>query len=92
MLPTGKHDDWVWPLSYIPRHWTAFEGKPPRQLAGSADPNGHLDITARGTWSLAWPFHFTFYTHGGWMFAIGIRYDYNDLYYNWPRFTLKHYE
>lgn len=87
-----RHDDWPWPFKYIPRSITTFSGKPPRLIAGTADPNGHLDITAPGTWALCWPPYFTARSQSGWYVGVGDRWDYNTNDYHFPRFTIKHYK
>ncbi len=36
-IPEGNHTDWVFPLSLIPRTWTAIpDSVPPVKIAGSA--------------------------------------------------------
>ena len=111
MIPEGKHDDWrykpdipiigpilgilTWPLSQIPRHWTAFDSDiPPVKILGTAE--GHLDIPSRGTWALAGvgdipiPVYFAITAENGTHFHIGLfRYDYNGHYYQIPSLTFK---
>lgn len=86
-----RHNDYLWPMSYIPRSWTAWiSNKPPRQLLGSNPPDHHTDIPLDGTWSLAWPLHFAITLKSGLFFHMGLRFDYNDSYYNidinWPKY------
>lgn len=73
------HADWPWGFRWVPRRWFAWLGAPPKKLIGNAE--GHLDITAPGTWALCWPAFFTARTPGGWHARAGLRFDYNDLYY-----------
>lgn len=95
MIPNGRHDDWPWPFSYIPRRWTAFDSDiPPVKLCGTeTDP--HLDIPEQGKWVIAGvgeiklPLYFALTTNSGWHFRIGIRYDFLDRYYTFPSFTIK---
>jgi hypothetical protein len=88
MIPKGKHTDWVWPLSYIPRRWTAWSStNEPRKIIGSA--TGHLDIPPRGTWVLAWPPYFAVTLPNGAHFRLGFRHDYQDHYYTFVPLTLK---
>lgn len=61
-LKNEKHWDWPWPLSLVPRRWTAWEWGTPEQLAGSQElrrkgPGGELGpapIGERGSWQLAY--------------------------------------
>ena len=90
-IPSGRHEDWVWPLKYIPRSWTSWSSiNPPRQLLGSSSLFGkHLDITEPGTWAVCWPLYVTFRTKSGWHFRSGLRYDYEDQYYTFVPITIK---
>jgi hypothetical protein len=97
-IPKGRHNDWLWPFSYIQRRWTAWESEHrPHAIIGSGTVMFEqrtagwtfLDITPRGTWALVWPLYFTFRTHSGWHFRTGFRYDYNGMYYTFVPFTLK---
>ncbi len=83
MIPAGRHTDWPWPLSLIPRRWTAREsGRLPVKLLGTVPRDAHLDIPRPGQWVLAWPLYFAITTENGVHFRIGIaRYDYVDHYY-----------
>jgi hypothetical protein len=97
---SGRHGDWIWPLRYIPRRWTAVSGDPPRETLGStpltlAESEGKRfhypqPIPPRGRWHFTlWPTYFGVSTRSGWHFRIGIRYDDVDGYYNWPSLTIK---
>lgn len=102
MKPTGRHKDWPWPLSYIPRSWTSFEAAPPRKWLGNAKLEHAIyqgkayaypkPIPDRGQWWLGWPLYFALQTKGGWYFRIGIRFDDRDFYFNWPAFTIKRFK
>jgi hypothetical protein len=82
---------WVltWPLSMVPRSWTEFPGDPPRMLIGNVPAYAHLDITPPGTWALVWPPYITFQTKSRWHLGLGVRWDYNDHQYHFPRITFK---
>lgn len=73
------HADWPRGFRRVPRTWFAWLGEPPKMIVGTAE--GHLDITAPGTWALCWPLFVTLRTSGGWHARAGFRYDYNDHYY-----------
>lgn len=91
MIPTGRHTDWFWPFSYIPRSWTGWNSdKPPKQMLGNVPSGDHLDVSPAGTWAFAWPFYFVVHFKSGWYARFGIRYDYVDHYYTFPAFTIKH--
>lgn len=97
MIPQGKHTDWIFPFSEIPRSWNAFASDvPPVKIAGTERPEDHLDIPEKGRWVIAGierlkiPVYFALTTRSGWHFRIGLfRYDYEARYYTWPTFTLK---
>lgn len=90
MIPTGRHTDWIFPFSLIPRSWTAWESDtPPRKLCGNAKTV--KPIPDSGEWLLSWPLYFAFQTKGGIHGRIGIRWDDVDHYYQFPSFTLKRY-
>lgn len=87
-IPSGKHNDWIWPFSLIPRGFNAVASEnEPVKLLGNA--TGHLDVPPKGTWVLAWPLYFALRTKSGWHFRFGIRYDYVDRYYTFPAIALK---
>lgn len=96
-IPAGRHTDWIWPLSYIPRNWTAFNSDvPPVKIAGTERLEDHLDIPERGKWVLAGvmnlriPVYFALTTNSGWHFRVGLlRYDFVDEYYQIATFTIK---
>jgi hypothetical protein len=91
MPDLGRHTDWPWLFSWVPRSWTTFKGSPPKQLFGNV-PNGeHLDIPPPGHWTITWPPYFAFQTKSGWLFRIGIRWDYNSGTYEFPSFKIGHY-
>ena len=100
---SGRHDDWPWPLSSVPRRWTAVSGNPPRKTFGTtpltrAEFNGRQfrypkPIPPAGRWHFTiWPLYFGMTTHSGWHFRLGVRYDDIDGYYSWPSVTLKRYK
>lgn len=74
-----RHIDWPLPFRWVQRRWLAWLGGLPKKMWGNAD--GHLDITAPGTWAFCWPAFVTLRTRGGWHARAGLRYDYNDAYY-----------
>ena len=98
-IPTGKHSDWPWPLSLIPRGWNAWESDvPPVKIAGNVPWHKHLDVPARGQWAIAGyervkiPVFFAFQTkRGRYMRLALIRYDYVDGYYTFFSFAYRHY-
>jgi hypothetical protein len=91
LIPTGKHTDWYWPLSLIPRKWTAIPSE--REPFGVIiDDVGMLWVRPK-TWNLDVPvrnsamlvfsrYGFMFSVNAkGWLFRIGtFRYDYVDSY------------
>lgn len=84
-----KHTDWPWPLSYVPRAWTAIKSDvPPRTLAGE-----DTDVPAPGRFTLQvckYGFMFSLQTKRGWLVRVGsFRYDYCDKYYEIFTLTLK---
>jgi hypothetical protein len=93
LIPPGPHRDWIWPLSSIPRSWTAFESKVlPRKLGGTQE--GHLDVPDPGKWAIMGygpiPVMWAYTTHDGMRNRFGIlRYDYEDHY--WEIFTAAHH-
>ena len=88
MIPNGPHNDWPWPFRYIPRKWTAIASShPPKKLFGPA--SGNIDIPQPGSWVLAFPPYFAVTTKNHWHTRLGIRYDYNDQYYELISFTVK---
>lgn len=97
MIPRGKHDDWIWPFSLIPRRWNTFASDvEPVKICGTEDPADHLDIPERGRWAVAGighlkiPAYFAATTRGGWHVRIGLlRYDYVNHYYTGPTLTIK---
>ncbi len=91
MIPEGPHRDWPWPLSYIPRRWTAWEStKLPVKLLGTVGEDEHLDIPKPGKWVLAWPLYFAITTKNLFHFRVGLaRYDFVDHYYQIGTITLK---
>lgn len=90
MIPKGRHTDWPWPFSFIPRSWNAWaSNKLPKQLLGNA--KGHLDIPAPGEWTIDWPPYVAIHRFSGWYARFGIRYDYVDHYYTFPALTIKKY-
>jgi hypothetical protein len=101
-IPTGKHSDWPWPFSLIPRRWTAVESdkEPAAVSVLFSDGNGTLqnispvnpDVPAPGEACISFcRYGVMFSACGfGWLLRIGtFRYDYTDRYYTFPTFTLK---
>lgn len=89
-----RHDDWIWPFSYIPRRWTAVESEvEPTLVASSPGLDKPDDIPNPGNWALMkskYGLNFSAVSESGWLFSIGtFRYDYVDRYYQLPRFTIK---
>ena len=87
MIPAGNHTDLIWPLSLIPRKWTAVESTRQPYTYGYDG-----DVPPAGQWTVAisrYGFMFSANSHG-WLFRIGtFRYDYVDKYYEFPTLTLK---
>lgn len=91
MIPNGRHTDWIWPFSYIPRSWTGWNSiKLPKQLVGNVPVGAHLDVPLEGEWAFVWPFYLVVHFKNGWYARFGIRYDYVDKYYTFPALTVKH--
>lgn len=93
-IPAGRHNDWPWPFSLIPRKATAVESDtPPTAVAHSKDLDKVDDIPNAGNWVLLkskYGLSFAVTGPGGWHFRIGtFRYDYVDKYYTFPTFTVK---
>ena len=97
---SGYHSDWIWPLRFVPRSWTAIHGAPPHKSLGTTpledvEFNGAMfryppPIPPPGCWHLTtWPPYIGISTRSGWHLRIGFRYDDIDGYYSWPSFTLK---
>ena len=106
MIPAGNHTDLIWPLSLIPRKWTAVESTHPPigvTLEHSSTALGWqltlygttIDVPDHGTATLAlsrYGFMVSVNSHG-WLFRIGtFRYDYVDQYYEFPTLTLKRHK
>jgi hypothetical protein len=100
MIPAGKHTDWPFPLSLIPRSWTAIASdKAPWGFSlllvrpKDADKTtAHLDVPMRNEAVLDFSrYGFMFSVNAkGWLFRVGsFRYDYVDKYYELPTLTLK---
>jgi len=95
--PTGRHSDWPWPLSLIPRSWNSWSSETePVKILGNA--TGHLDVPGKGQWAIAGvaripvPVFFAVQTSSGLYVRLAlIRYDYHGRYYTWPSFALKRY-
>jgi hypothetical protein len=102
-LPTGTHNDWIWPFSSIQRAATARVGPAPTDVSYSANfdhANHHPDVPNNGAWALSrsaeyglrkggpgWSFAIV---HGNVLYAFGtFRFDYSLGYYTYPRFTIK---
>ena len=98
-LKNAKHDDYIWPLCYIPRSWNAFcsgmFSKVPKLLFGNGRRSRWqgkiypLAVPAPGQWVLCWPLYFAFTTKKGFHVRIGARYDKYDLYYTCPSVAAK---
>ncbi len=83
-----KHTDLPWPLSLIPRRWTAIPSVVRPWTLGY-----DRDVPPAGAWTLAFSRYGvmgSFQTKGRWLFRMGtFRYDYVDLYYELVTLTLK---
>jgi hypothetical protein len=95
-IPSGLHNDWVWPFSLIPRKATAIEGPPPTDVTYSPNfdkAHHNPDVPNEGAWALSkHPEYGVSYAEvkDGVLFAAGtFRYDYSDHYYEIGRFTNK---
>ena len=81
-----KHNDYIPGFRWVPRRWTAFLPTPwdamPRQIAGSNPDSHHMDIPLEGTWVLARPWFFAWFSRRRYLVRLGMRYDYVDIYYN----------
>lgn len=54
-LKNRRHDDWLWPFSYIPRAWTSFNWGKPKLLIGNIDSfTPPKPITDPNTWQLSY--------------------------------------
>ena len=96
-LRVARHTDWIWPLSYVPRSWTAYCGEGPAKNHGWKE-----DIPVPGTKTWHWKdkngkwrpyFAKTWKMRKdgrAWHFRVGFRWDKVDGYYNlvFP-FTMK---
>jgi len=97
----GKlHNDWIFPLCYIPRSWTSYKlFQPPVILFGFRvkdwkEHNGQMfpNPCQRHAWAfyLSIPFYFTItFGNTGYYMRIGCRHDDIDFYYTIPSFALK---
>ena len=100
-LRTRRHDDWPWPLSYIPRAWTSYcHGRfqtPPLRLWGDTPLTVFpgtawlypKPIPPPGHWHFADPVYFAATSRGGWHFRLGARFGDVDNYYTIPSLALK---
>lgn len=53
MKPTGKHTDWMWPFSMIPRGLTSYEAESvPKKIAGNAKTEHLRELDEWGNESL----------------------------------------
>ena len=87
MILDEKHTDWPWPLSLIPRRWTAIPSD-----KGPWSIGYQKDVPPPGRWTLAFSrYGFMFSVNArGWLFRVGtFRYDYVDKYFQIPTLTLK---
>ena len=79
-LQNAKHDDWIWPFSYVPRAWTSYCGSDP----------GYKPIPEPGQQvSHLWPPYYAITTENRWHFRIGARWDDVDHYYQFPSLVVK---
>ena len=78
-IPEGKHSDWPWPFSLLPRGFLAWYGASPRQIAGNT--KDLKPIPDQGNWIVTWPLYFASQSKSGWHFRIGARWDDVDFYY-----------
>lgn len=103
MLPTGRHDDWIFPLSLISRSATSFEAPPPKKWFGNAALKqitweGKVysyppPIPDQGQWWFGSRFAFAWRGKGRWYVRVMLfgRFDDLALYFSWPSFTVKRY-
>jgi len=68
-LQCKQHDDWIFPLSLIPRGWTAFKFfQPPKMLLGFNvrrwDMPGDINTIKDHPYGTGWLFGFQSTTHG----------------------------
>lgn len=82
------HTDWPAPLRWVPRSLTCYvtpANVPPAIIYG----NGTVeDIPARGTFVVTRGY-IALTSLAGWHFRAGFRWDRNDLYLEFPSFTVK---
>ena len=89
-VPPGRHTDFIWPFSYIPRAWTAHKScKPPITVFGNDHDADADDVPDPGhkvfQFSPKYGFMFSFQTKHHFLFRFGtMRYDFVDHYYEWP--------
>lgn len=97
-LKRARHDDWPWPLRYIPRAWTSFCGNPPDKLLGNqfetaVDWKGKVvlypkPIPPPGQWQISWPPYVAVTLKNRWHFRAGVRWDDTDFYFTFPSFKI----
>lgn len=96
-IPTGNHNDWIWPFSLIPRSLTAIPGPPDGiEVTYSANfdhAHHNPDVPNEGAWALSHHPKYGFsYARvcDGWLEAVGtFRYDYVDRYFEIDTIRIK---
>jgi len=97
-LKTKLHNDWIFPLCYIPRAWTAFKlGGFPILIKGYninywGNFEGHsfphpIQNKLKGKWcsfQLCLPLFISITVYNGYYFYCGFRYDGVDNYFQFP--------
>lgn len=91
-LQGKRHDDWLWPLSLIPRGWNAFcgdgpiwheeegyESNPIPQPGFKCKHSIDKNGASRKYWGVTFKWKFLY----GFHIRIGMRFDDVDIYYNW---------
>ena len=89
-LRDKRHNDWLWPFSYIPRAWNAFCGQGPlwkgqQQPIPSPGRSTHHWRDEDGSWRpyYACTWRLQNFWNGRYLhFRIGFRWDDVDFYYN----------
>jgi hypothetical protein len=61
----------------------------PHHIKGTNPIDHHIDIPMEGSWVSAWPWFFAWFSKNRFLIRLGMRYDYNDHYYNFD-ISFKH--
>lgn len=95
-----KHDDWIWPLRWVPRSWTSFCGKPPDKLLGNqievaTEIEGVVYVYPKpipppGQWQISYPPYIAATLKNRWHFRLGARWNDapGEAYYTFPSFKI----